>query len=152
MISIGQRLQSVRVAKSITQAKLAERTGIPQSGLSNIERGKNDITVSTMIRICSALDVNPAELFQGRIPGHKMVFTRDRIERIAAAAAGKTLKLSTDEKSISENLKMIIPLNRSRKSVKKIQRSWDTLQKQYSEPEIKILTDRVLEAKERLRA
>ena len=152
MLSIGQRLQSIRITKNITQADLAERTGIPQSGLSNIERGKNDITVSTMIRICSALGVNPAELFQGRSPGNKMVFTRDRIERIAAATAGQELKLSSDEKSISENLKMIIPLNRSRKSSKKIQRSWDQLRQQYSDPEIMILTDRVLEARERLHA
>ena len=152
MISIGQRLQSVRVTKNITQATLVERTGIPQSALSNIERGKNDITVSTLIRICSALDINPAELFQGRVPGNKMVFTRDRIERIAAVTAGKELKLSEDEKSISENLKMIIPLNRARKSAKNIQRAWDKLRQQYSEPEIKILTDRVLEARERLHA
>ena len=152
MISIGQRLQSIRVAKNITQATLVERTGIPQSGLSNIERGKNDITVSTMIRICFALDINPAELFQGRMPGNKMVFTRDRIERIAAVTAGKELELSEDEKSISENLKMIIPLNKSRKSKKNVQRSWDKLRQQYSDSEIKILTDRTLEARERLRA
>ena len=152
MISIGQRLQSIRIAKSITQAELVERTGIPQSGLSNIERGKNDITVSTMIRICSALDINPAELFQGRTPGPKRVFTRSRVEKIAAATAGVETKLSADEKSISDDLKMIIPLDRSRKSAKKIQRSWDRLRQRYSEVEIKTLTDRVLEARERLNA
>ena len=152
MLSIGQRLQSIRIAKHVTQAELVERTGIPQSGLSNIERGKNDITVSTMVRICSALDTNPAELFQGRIHGNKMVFTRDRVERIAAATVGKEFKLSMEEKKISENLKMIVHFDKTRKSKKKVQRSWDELRKQYSDLEIKTLADRVLEAKERLHA
>lgn len=152
MLSIGQRLQSIRIAKHITQAELVERTGIPQSGLSNIERGKNDITVSTLVRLCSALDINPAELFQGRISSNKMTFTRDRIERIAAVTAGKKLKLSEEDQKVSENLKMIIPMGKARKSAKKIQRSWDELRKQYSDLEIKTLADRVLEAKERLHA
>ena len=152
MISIGQKLQSIRTSKRITQAELVMRTGTPQSGLSNIERGKNDITVSTLIRICSALEINPAELFQGRVPGKRMAFTRDRIEKIAAASAGKALKLSEQERKVSECLKIVVPLNKARKSIKSIRRTWNDLRRQYSDTEITILTERAREASERLHA
>ena len=47
----------------MTQMELVQKTGIPQPNVSNIERGKQDLTVSTLLKICSALEAHPGDLF-----------------------------------------------------------------------------------------
>lgn len=146
MPKIGQKLHAIRLEKNITQAKLVELTGIPQSGISNIERGKNDITVSTLIRVCAALQTPVAEIFaQNSVHGQnkKMTLTRNRLQRIAdAVVSGKVLK-SSDEDEVVRRLRMIVPLYKTRKSYKNIQKSWSMLRRQFTKGEIRILVERV---------
>lgn len=41
--------------KGMTQAQLAEKTGIPQSAIARIETGKANPTVDTLLRLAEAL-------------------------------------------------------------------------------------------------
>ena len=53
--SIGQRVAQARVEAGMTQQDLAYRTGIRQSTISRLERGKTNPTVETLVCIATAL-------------------------------------------------------------------------------------------------
>lgn len=60
---IGSRLVSLRKVKGISQTKLAELTKLDRTYISRIERGKQNMTMTTLIFICDCLDVTLNELF-----------------------------------------------------------------------------------------
>ena len=49
--------------RNITINKLANISGVTQSTLSNITRGRNSATVSTIKKLCDGLDVTIEEFF-----------------------------------------------------------------------------------------
>ncbi len=59
----GKILQDERKAKKISQEKLAKLTGLDRTFISLIENGKRSPTFSTILKICSALEIEPSELF-----------------------------------------------------------------------------------------
>lgn len=56
------KLREVRERMFVTQAELAERSGVTESNISRIESGLQVPRLSTVRRLASALDVSPAEL------------------------------------------------------------------------------------------
>ena len=61
-ISIGNRIKEMRVAKSWTQAKLAEESGIEPSNISHIERAATKLSLPTLVNIANALEVTLDEI------------------------------------------------------------------------------------------
>jgi transcriptional regulator with XRE-family HTH domain len=59
----GKILQEERKAKKISQEKLAKLTGLDRTFISLIENGKRSPTFSTILKLCSALEIDPSELF-----------------------------------------------------------------------------------------
>jgi transcriptional regulator with XRE-family HTH domain len=55
---IGKKIRQVRVAKSMTQAELAEKTDMFQGDVSDIELGRRHVTLEILMRIAKALDVD----------------------------------------------------------------------------------------------
>jgi transcriptional regulator with XRE-family HTH domain len=51
----------------MSQAQLADATGVTQATLSNYENGKRDVTVSTLVRLAEELDVALEDL-TGSVP------------------------------------------------------------------------------------
>ena len=62
---IGHRVKAVRDRAEISQEELAERTGIDAKRVQRIENGKVNVTVRTLVRIASALDVALDQLVRG---------------------------------------------------------------------------------------
>lgn len=62
-LNLGLKIKFFRQQKRITQAILAEKLEMDVRYLSDIERGKKNITIKTLYRIASILDINPIELF-----------------------------------------------------------------------------------------
>jgi len=60
---LGKILQEERKAKKISQEKLAKLTGPGRTFISLIENGKRNPTFTTILKICSALGLEPSELF-----------------------------------------------------------------------------------------
>ncbi len=56
-MQIGSLIGEMREEKGLTQTALAKRTGIDQSGISKIERGVANPSVSTLERIADAMGV-----------------------------------------------------------------------------------------------
>lgn len=55
-IRLGRDLASARRSHNMTQAALAEATGVPQAEISRIENGNANPTVETVARLAAALD------------------------------------------------------------------------------------------------
>lgn len=59
---LGQRLRDMRQERNVTQVVLSERAGLPQSHISEIERGAMLPNLLTVIRIAAALPCKVSDL------------------------------------------------------------------------------------------
>ncbi|MBQ8624250.1 MAG: helix-turn-helix transcriptional regulator [Oscillospiraceae bacterium] len=66
-IIIGNRIKEIRTAKKLTQATLAELSGVEPSNISHIERAATKLSLPTIIRIANALGVTLDELVYGNL-------------------------------------------------------------------------------------
>ena len=151
MIPIGYQIYLARTARDLTQDRLAALAGIPQANLSNIEKGKQDLTVTTLRRIAQALNLPPAEFFREEPRGERpLKLTRPRIERLAKAIVKGNVRLNRQEKKTADWFREILPGMGTRKSkIKSMHRSWLELKKRFSSSEITVLCERVREMKEK---
>lgn len=58
----GQALARIRKQKLITQAELAEKSGVTVSTLSRLEGGLQQARISTVRKLADALGVDPSEI------------------------------------------------------------------------------------------
>jgi transcriptional regulator with XRE-family HTH domain len=66
---IGKRVQELRKHRGLTQAELAEKSGVPQGNISRLERGiLEHIEVVTLVDLAAGLRVKPATLLPERAP------------------------------------------------------------------------------------
>ena len=150
MLNLGQKLYALRLEKGLTQRDLTLRSGVPQPNISNIEKGRRDLTVFTLLKLCSALEVRPADVFSEIPPTLKKdSMTRERLERLAKAVWGAAVVLNQNERRTVQLLQNVIPLSKKRKNQKMIYSSWNELRRKYSDVEIRILTERVHDEKMR---
>jgi len=78
--SIGERIKTLRQAKSLTQEELATRAGLTKGFISQIERNLTSLSVESLIGILDALDEKPSNFFNGAFD-EKIVFRfKDRVE------------------------------------------------------------------------
>lgn len=54
----GPRLKELRVKAGLTQGHLAERSGLTQGGIANLEQGHREPAWSTILALCAALGVS----------------------------------------------------------------------------------------------
>ena len=59
----GKILQTERKAKKFSQEKLSKLSGLDRTFISLVENGKRSPTFSTILKISSALEINPSDLF-----------------------------------------------------------------------------------------
>lgn len=56
------RLRDLRLRAFLTQAELAERSGVSEVTINRLERGQQEARISTVRKLAAALGVDPAEL------------------------------------------------------------------------------------------
>ncbi|MGB3107481.1 helix-turn-helix domain-containing protein [Sphingobacterium siyangense] len=76
---IRERLWAISNKKKITLEDIQDRTGFSYSQVHRIVRGSNNMSVSGLIAVCKALEVQPREVFdfEIKIPKH-LPLRRDR--------------------------------------------------------------------------
>jgi transcriptional regulator with XRE-family HTH domain len=62
--SFPQRVRELRRAAGLSQAMLAERTGISRIHVIRIENAQQDPTLGIILRLATALKVKPGALFE----------------------------------------------------------------------------------------
>jgi transcriptional regulator with XRE-family HTH domain len=66
VVNVGQRIRSLREGQNLSLRALSERSGLSINAISQIERGENSPTVSSLHLLASALGVSIADLFKDR--------------------------------------------------------------------------------------
>lgn len=62
--TVGERVRSYRIQGGYTQANLAERSGLHHTFIGQIERGEKNVTIESIAKIASALNITLEELFK----------------------------------------------------------------------------------------
>lgn len=60
---LGNKIRYYRRDKDLSQAQVAEMLGKEETYMSDIERGKRNITMKTLYSIIAVLKINPSKLF-----------------------------------------------------------------------------------------
>ena len=77
-LQLGPRIRSLRQARRVTLRELAERAGVTESFLSQVEREVTSPSIASVQRIARALDLGIAELFVDEPPLGRLVRKSDR--------------------------------------------------------------------------
>ena len=62
LLTIGNKLLSIRKRMGLTQAEVAEAAGLSDRTYAAIERGTGNMRIETILRICGALHITPDEI------------------------------------------------------------------------------------------
>jgi transcriptional regulator with XRE-family HTH domain len=62
--ALGKALREARIAKGISQEKLALLAEVDRSYVGRVERGDNNVAILTLARLAGALEITVAKLFQ----------------------------------------------------------------------------------------
>ena len=110
-LPLAQNLLLWRLARGLSQAHLARKARIPQPNLSDLERGKRDVSLRTLRALAMALDIQPGILADG-VPPPRMAATvstsRNVLERIAAAVVDPAVKVSQAEREVVRLLRPLV--------------------------------------------
>lgn len=68
LIEVGARVKQAREAKKLSQLRLAEILDVSPSYLSNIEKGKQNMSIMMLFKLCNALDVPADWLLRNNSP------------------------------------------------------------------------------------
>ena len=77
-LQLGPRIRALRQARSVTLRELAERAGVTESFLSQVERERTSPSIASVQRIARALDTSIAALFAADESAGTVVRVRDR--------------------------------------------------------------------------
>jgi len=76
-VDVGERLRELRRRRRATLRTVAERSGLSESFLSQVERGRSNASIASLRRIADALGVSVADLFEPTGPPRPRVVRRD---------------------------------------------------------------------------
>jgi transcriptional regulator with XRE-family HTH domain len=62
VVYIGEKLREVRTRRLLTQDELAQKAGVSQSTIADIERDNAEPQFRTIRKLAKALDIDPTEL------------------------------------------------------------------------------------------
>ncbi len=111
MIAFGENILLWRLHRSLSQQQLAALANIPRPNLSDIEKGKRDVTLSTVRTLANALGVPPGTLVNGEPPEHKKSkgdLSREYMERVAGSVARGTPPEDKEERRLYELLREVL--------------------------------------------
>jgi len=75
---LGRALRKARRERDLSQEVVGQRAGMHANHVGTIERGTKDPRATTLLRLCEALGISPAELFSGYGPDNGSAAARPR--------------------------------------------------------------------------
>ena len=93
-VDVGERLRAIRGLRRATLRTIADRAGVSESFLSQVERGKASASIASLRRIAGALGVSVADLFELSGPPRPSVLRRDERPSLAFGILGRKLLLT----------------------------------------------------------
>ena len=93
-VDVGERLRELRRIRRCTLRTIADRSGLSESFLSQVERGRSSASIASLRKIADALGVAMADLFEpGSLPGPR-VLRRDERPALSFGILGRKLLLT----------------------------------------------------------
>jgi transcriptional regulator with XRE-family HTH domain len=93
-IDVGERLRAIRGMRRCTLRTVAERSGLSESFLSQVERGRSNASIASLRRIADALGVSVSDLFEPAGPPRPRVLRRDDRPALNFGILGRKLLLT----------------------------------------------------------
>ena len=93
-VDVGERLRDIRRLRHATLRTVADRAGVSESFLSQVERGRASASIASLRRIAGALGVTVADLFEPGGPPQPRVLRRDERPSLAFGTLGRKLLLT----------------------------------------------------------
>ena len=95
-VDVGERLRAIRRLRRATLKTVADRAGLSESFLSQVERGRANASVGSLKRIAAALGVNVADLFEpnGSAERRPRVLRREARPNLAFGTLGRKFMLT----------------------------------------------------------
>jgi len=62
---IGSRIRELRVKQHFSQESFADACGIHRAHMGEIERGKRDVAISTLLKVSRGLGISVSALLKG---------------------------------------------------------------------------------------
>src|SRR5206468_7736481 len=92
-VDVGERLQALRRFRRCTLREIAQRSGLSESFLSQVERGRSSASIASLRRIADALGVSMADLFGPDGVQGPRVLRRDERPALSFGILGRKLLL-----------------------------------------------------------
>jgi transcriptional regulator with XRE-family HTH domain len=93
-VDVGERLRELRLFRRCTLRTIAERAGVSESFLSQVERGRSSASIASLRRIADALGVSMADLFDPDGDPSPQVLKRDARPALSFGILGRKLLLT----------------------------------------------------------
>ena len=93
-IDVGERLRAIRRSRRCTLRTVADRSGLSESFLSQVERGRSSASIASLRRIADALGVSIADLFELDSVPEPRVLRREERPALAFGVLGRKLLLT----------------------------------------------------------
>ncbi|MDR9749297.1 helix-turn-helix transcriptional regulator [Paenibacillus taichungensis] len=109
LVVIGARIRASRISKGLSQERLAELSELNASYIGKIERGEKNITVRSLEKVTTALDMPISELFEHIKPiGHENIPAPYTLAKIITLLQNRT---ETDQQKALELLQLVLSWN-----------------------------------------
>jgi transcriptional regulator with XRE-family HTH domain len=93
-VDVGERLRAIRRLRRCTLRTVSERSGLSESFLSQVERGRSSASIASLRRIADALGVSVADLFEPGGPPRPKVLRREDRPALNFGILGRKLLLT----------------------------------------------------------
>jgi transcriptional regulator with XRE-family HTH domain len=93
-IDVGERLREIRTARRCTLREVADRAGLSESFLSQVERGRASASIASLRRIADGLGISISDLFQPDGPSRATVLRRAQRQTLAFGVLGRKMLLT----------------------------------------------------------
>src|SRR5215475_1795576 len=93
-IRVGARLRARRLERGLTMAEIAQRTGLTTGFISQLERDLTSASLSSLYRICAALEIRVGDLIDD-VPSGRLIRREEQSRRSLAMGDAEHLLLSS---------------------------------------------------------
>lgn len=100
---IGNRIRQFRMAQNLTQAQLAEKSGVEPSNISHIERAATKLSLPTLVNIANALEVTLDEIVYSNLVKNKHISIKV-IDDLLADCTDDEVKALTEVIKTTKNI------------------------------------------------
>lgn len=74
---LGQTIRELRIDKGMTQQQVADRAGVNRTFIVALEKGRQNASTITLVKIARALDALPSDLFRRFTKGEMRSLAED---------------------------------------------------------------------------